>query len=413
MLPITSYLIKRQVEGKLTTLRQLAQRFRVGNLVAVSNLEAAATQGELSWAHFTTNGDNSFQSHTAVWLTDASAEVLEELGLPKEELILPTLTDELIGNYAIWAARIYQSYNSFDYTFLGIDPSTIWMEQQVDLYRGCLTSCLQQNDWPGGLPEDQRLHWNTFPYTQVTPEEQADPEDPYLAPPIEDTENATMEVAFPSEVQDIEPDLSNLPEGLERRPVGRFQQLTIDFPNTDEQPEGQVAVWVDPSGQAHSEVVADSESTGTCGICGKTLTRTESVQRGIGPICFGRLASYSGYTAERLADPEQTTDEVLSYLVSGLRAQDVNRVELYDSEEEAAQDYPEGIISLRKLADEVLVREGIPVTRMVRAMGGDRGANEPLSPAWKFFKINRSRYFSANVLNLLDDLRGMGRNRNT
>lgn len=40
----------------------------------------------------------------------------------------------------------------------------------------------------------------------------------------------------------------------------------------------------DPRG----EIIAYGQATGNCAICGKGLTNPASVERGIGPICFGR-----------------------------------------------------------------------------------------------------------------------------
>lgn len=41
---------------------------------------------------------------------------------------------------------------------------------------------------------------------------------------------------------------------------------------------------------------------------------------------------------------------------------------------------------------------GIPVSRLVRATGGDRGMGEPVAPLWKIVYVGRDRYLSAGTL---------------
>lgn len=96
-----------------------------------------------------------------------------------------------------------------------------------------------------------------------------------------------------------------------------------------------------------------------CSVCGKPLTDPESVKQGIGPQCRA-----NGWTQEAVT----------------ARLGELTRTEV-----------PEGWI---KLADvhRALVVAQIPVARMVRAVGGDRGMKPALSPMYSPIYVGRTRY---------------------
>jgi hypothetical protein len=63
---------------------------------------------------------------------------------------------------------------------------------------------------------------------------------------------------------------------------------------TDECPKGERALGVvkqlTPEMKLTETLAAEyGIRTGTCCICGRKLTRTESITRGIGPICYGKM----------------------------------------------------------------------------------------------------------------------------
>lgn len=58
---------------------------------------------------------------------------------------------------------------------------------------------------------------------------------------------------------------------------------------------------------------------------------------------------------------------------------------------------PEGWIKLSEASD-AMRANGIPVSKFVRAFGGDRGMNPPISPEFKFVYVGRTRYVPPEVL---------------
>jgi hypothetical protein len=112
-----------------------------------------------------------------------------------------------------------------------------------------------------------------------------------------------------------------------------------------------------------------------CSVCGKPLTDPESIKAGIGPLCRA-----AGWTKETVAAKMATLKR---------------------------DAIPEGWVKLADVAAKCRA-EGIPVTRLVRAVGGDRGMAEPASPIFSVIYVGRSRYLDPRVmkeegLNLMRD----------
>lgn len=112
-----------------------------------------------------------------------------------------------------------------------------------------------------------------------------------------------------------------------------------------------------------------------CAVCGKPLTDPESVKAGIGPLC-----RVKGWTKEKVAEKMAT-----------LKRDTV----------------PEGWLKLADV-DKKLRLEGIPVARMVRAIGGDRAMEDPIRPEFQVVYVGRARYISPFILtqeglNILSD----------
>jgi hypothetical protein len=112
-----------------------------------------------------------------------------------------------------------------------------------------------------------------------------------------------------------------------------------------------------------------------CSVCGKPLTDPESVKAGIGPLCRQK-----GWTKEKVAEKMAT-----------LKRDAV----------------PEGWLKLADV-DKQLRLKGIPVARMVRAIGGDRGMHDPISPEFQVIYVGRARYLAPFILtpeglNILSD----------
>lgn len=112
-----------------------------------------------------------------------------------------------------------------------------------------------------------------------------------------------------------------------------------------------------------------------CAVCGKPLTDPESIKAGIGPLC-----RVKGWTKEKVAERMATLKR------------DV---------------VPEGWLKLADV-DKKLRLEGIPVARMVRAIGGDRAMEDPIRPEFQVVYVGRARYIDPFILtqeglNILSD----------
>ena len=96
-----------------------------------------------------------------------------------------------------------------------------------------------------------------------------------------------------------------------------------------------------------------------CSVCGKPLTDPKSVETGIGPLCRAK-----GWTKETVAAK-------MALLIR--------------------KEVPAGWV---KLADVSKMCEAstVPVARLVRAVGGDRGMEMPANEKWQVVYVGRTRY---------------------
>lgn len=145
-----------------------------------------------------------------------------------------------------------------------------------------------------------------------------------------------------------------------------------------------------------------SPHRGRCRVCGKPLSHSRSVIRGMGPICAARIAHYVGLSVAAVADPVQVPENELRELIAQLPPD--NRV-TYTDEEKALTDFPFGIISVTAVV-KMLKGLGIPAGRFIRAIGGDTGLLPPRSPLWTSIRIGNKRYVDKRVTENFADLTG-------
>jgi hypothetical protein len=132
----------------------------------------------------------------------------------------------------------------------------------------------------------------------------------------------------------------------------------------------EVAVEAKPKKEAKKKYEGPS-----CSVCNKPLTDPESIKAGIGPLCRAK-----GWTKEAVAAKMATLKK---------------------------DTVPEGWIKLSEVAN-VCRSKGIAVARLVRAVGGDRGMEEPAHPMFQVIYVGRARYLDPRViseegLNILND----------
>lgn len=98
-----------------------------------------------------------------------------------------------------------------------------------------------------------------------------------------------------------------------------------------------------------------------CRFCGKILIRDKSIEQEAGDLC------------EKLHE-QFTSEELMAHrgTMSGTTV-------------------PEGWIKVSDL-HKICEREGIPVNRMVNAIGRDRGLGAPIDPRFKPLYVGRARY---------------------
>jgi hypothetical protein len=100
----------------------------------------------------------------------------------------------------------------------------------------------------------------------------------------------------------------------------------------------------------------------SCSVCNKPLTDPESIKHGIGPLCRA-----NGWTKEKVAEKMATLKK---------------------------EEVPADWVKLAEV-DKACRLNKIPVARMVRAIGGDRGMSDPVTKEWQVIYVGRSRYLSA------------------
>ena len=116
------------------------------------------------------------------------------------------------------------------------------------------------------------------------------------------------------------------------------------------------------NGKVVTKTDADGNTKYKCQYCGKCLSREESLENESGDYCHhlreqGMDTSYLKEHRQRLT----------------------------------VADVPEGYIKLASL-DRICKKEGIPISRMVRAIGGDRALSEPIREEFRPIYVGNARY---------------------
>lgn len=116
-----------------------------------------------------------------------------------------------------------------------------------------------------------------------------------------------------------------------------------------------------------------SEQETTCQYCGKPISQENALEHGAGSRC--QELREQGWDADRLAEHKasMSADEV--------------------PVTEDGREYVKVAVLHRRL-----VKEGIPVSRMVRAMGGDRSIDDPAHPHFKPVYVGRARYLHPDTM---------------
>lgn len=119
-----------------------------------------------------------------------------------------------------------------------------------------------------------------------------------------------------------------------------------------------------------------------CRICNKPLRTELSVERGIGIVCARRL--------DKLMVEGETLPEISEERLSEL-------VERIKASPDVLDEVPEGYISVANMNSFCHANE-IPVSWMVRAIGGDRGQYPALSGKWSPIYVSRKRYIAGECM---------------
>jgi len=116
-----------------------------------------------------------------------------------------------------------------------------------------------------------------------------------------------------------------------------------------------------------NQVSESVESKGpTCAICGKPLSDEQSLERGIGPLCWARQ--------------ESGVDLGAHY------------------QEITIEQAPEGWIKLSEVAKTLSENHLVPVARLLKACGGDRALDPVLHERYQVLYVGKTRYLSPEVL---------------
>lgn len=142
-------------------------------------------------------------------------------------------------------------------------------------------------------------------------------------------------------------------------------------------------------------VIYKGVEVAACRICGKALTQETSVKRGVGPVCWAAIQGALNLTDEQvaaLANPELTSDEEFAKKLAEARA-------ILNAKSELTEP-PEGYVKLADVTRQCQEVE-IPVSRWIKAFGGDRNAHEPENEAFAPVYVGRTRYVPGNAFEVL------------
>jgi hypothetical protein len=180
----------------------------------------------------------------------------------------------------------------------------------------------------------------------------------------------------------------------------------------NEAPVEEQVVEQAPEGEGEGET-EQAEAGTHCAMCGRMLTAEQSVIRGMGPVCAGhvaRLAKAEGLSLTAKAETEGYIDEAkLADLIEAAKtAPAVIAPDDFNADENEHPSFPErGPMAFVKLAEvhKAVVEQGRSLTAFVKAFGGDRAQQEPLSEDWTPVYVGRTRYLPATVLDrIAEDL---------
>jgi hypothetical protein len=133
-------------------------------------------------------------------------------------------------------------------------------------------------------------------------------------------------------------------------------------------------------------------------VYGATLTEDEEDEGS--PLSFSQQEVESDRSADLLIAIEQHIDEVKPVVN---RRIDYSRYATYATVEDAEYYTGHALIKVSELG-KICASMGVPVGRLVKAMGGDRAKEEPRSPEWKPVMVGRTRYVAMSCREDLENL---------
>src|SRR3989304_3359066 len=96
---------------------------------------------------------------------------------------------------------------------------------------------------------------------------------------------------------------------------------------------------------------------------------------------------------EPKAKPEKPAEPKFGRIREGLTKEQILSVRQRLTRDEV----PQGYVKMSEVGDAVK-KANIPVSKLVRATGGDRGINPPADPVFQVTFVGRTRYLSPDVL---------------
>lgn len=377
MLAITKFMTDRLVANKATTAKDIASKFKTQNLKVAEMIKEAQVTGEMLLAINTEH----LMAKTQIAIVSLGLDVSQDLGIADDYgkpagFHLMDVDEEI--KIMAKKAKAVDGANTGNG-----EPTAVQMDESGAVLGGTDTA-----DTDGAVGTDQ---W----YEGEINESEL--------PPVV---KAGRKTRSPEEIQaelDAKAAKKAEREAAKAEKAAERNQAKAE---AKAQREAQLAAKRAEREQKAAERRAQiaEGGPGLCRVCHKPLNETESVARGIGPVCMGRLARFSGYSVANLTNEETVDEDTLTGLVAQY-AEKGSPVEVFATEADALAAHPEGIVKFSEFYKAVN-NAGINPRRLMKATGGDRSEGEVLGEIWMPFIIGTTRkYLSKLVEDNMDQLR--------
>lgn len=384
MLAITKFMTDRLIANKMTTAKDIASKFKTQNLKVAEMLKEAQVSGEMLLAINTEH----LMAKTQVAIVSLGLDVAQDLGIADD-----------FGKPA-------------GFHLMDIDEEIQIMAKKAKVADVVLEPQVEGDGTGESLPEIELDESGAvLGGTDTADGEGAVGTEQWYEGAVDSTElppvvKAGRKTRSPEEIQaELDAKAARKAEKEAEKAAKKAERETAKAEaqaQRNAQRDAQRAERERKAAERRAQIAEGGP--GLCRVCHKPLNETESVARGIGPVCMGRLARFGGTTVAALTSEETTSEDTLTGLVAQY-AEKGSPVEVFATEADALAAHPEGIVKFSEFYKAVN-NAGINPRRLMKATGGDRSEGEVLGEIWMPFIIGTTRkYLSKLVEENMDQLR--------